>query len=90
MTRRTVQLRKMIEHTNLMLNAPDPVMLTPAEAKAWRLGAAILLESMLFDAAAYAGFSYTEKANVEHDEKGYARSIEDDSRRCYTIHPKLA
>ncbi len=77
--RKTLATAAVIEKANTMLRE------SPASSREIRIGIAGLLESLLHDADAYAGFQYLGSAGVNYDgiERGEEFYCEDDTRRMY-------
>jgi hypothetical protein len=83
--RKTVPVTTAIDRANHFLEHTDD------DQREQRLGVASFLEALLIDANAYSGFSYTEKAGVNHDaiKQGEPFKALDDSRRLYYVHRQL-
>lgn len=90
--RKTASILNMIERTNNALAQPTPESLTKEQGIGFRMGVATALESVLHEAGVYNGFTYLESAGIPRNPDGSEVrpfSCEDESRRSYSIHPKL-
>jgi hypothetical protein len=84
--RKTVKLTEVLDIANKMLDYDaEDCGFTPEEAIAHRRAVAALTEAILFRVESYAGYRHTSKAGVEFDDRGYAKSIADDTRRQYFV-----
>lgn len=87
MARKSANIVNMINRTNMMLDAQMDHHMDPQQQVGFRKGIAALLESVLHENGVYFGFSYTEKAEVDHTAESF--TCKDETRCFYHIHPKL-
>lgn len=92
MARKTASIIAMIERTNTALARPTPKGWSEEKGQAFREGIATALEMTLLENGVYNGFSYLDSAKVARNPDGTAARpwrCEDESRRYYSVHPKL-
>lgn len=82
MARKTVELKYAVESANHFLRESEDSL------QGQRKGVASFLETLLFAADVYAGYSYLPSAELMREE-GALVDIGDDSRRVYYLHRKL-
>lgn len=81
MSRKTIEVGKVVERANTFLAAPDSFSIEGLDPHSQRLGVAGLLESILHETGNYKGFNYL---SSEWDgEKQELRQGYDESRRRY-------
>lgn len=102
MARKNVKVLDVLKNGNYRLNADDLVLYKRGhqddpdyqiDMESFRMGVATLMEDLMHEAEAYAGYTHTDlKAEADgsliKDDKGYP-IILDESRRKYFAHNKL-